>query len=405
MDENEIKTNFSFEPEEENAVTWEAPVDVDLEAEEETEKEVSVEEVRVEPEQEIAPFPKTDYDSVSNEDFDFDAAVTEQITAQIEAFYSARDAQEQKTSGDSPMPAAPKPVKKTSSEQSPKARKEEIQKKRATRKASETQKKKRMRRLLFFGAIFLIAFVIGITALVDLVRVLVRGRTYNIGPLPREEVVIHTVPVYYDYTLPVFESSPVQDSYFSDALFLGDTRVQCLDLYGVGNFKTLLYGTSINVSNALSYDCKSSDGTDGTPNDKVLLNNYGKIYLNFGINELGWPNSDSFATNYRLLVEELKAKCPDSVIYICNIMPISRLRDGKNQYVTNDRIKSYNILLQTVAEDTKTYYLNCYESIVDEEGFLPAELNSDGINLYEEGCQIWYNYLKSHTVNPEDYSN
>lgn len=405
MDENEKNTNFSFEPEEENAVSWEAPVDVDLEAEEGTEKEVSVEEVPVEPEQEIAPLPKSEEDSVSNEDFDFDAAVTEQITAQIEAFYSARDAQDQKTTDESSAPVTQKPVKKSSSEPSPKARKEEIQKKRATRKASETQKKKRMRRLLFFGAIFLIAFVIGITALVDLVRVLVRGRTYNIGPLPREEVIIHTVPVYYDYTLPVSESSPVQDSYFSDALFLGDTRVQCLDLYSVGNFKTLLYGTSINVSNALSYDCKSSDGTDGTPNDKVLLNNYGKIYLNFGINELGWPNSDSFATNYRLLVEELKAKCPDSVIYICNIMPISRLRDGKNQYVTNDRIKSYNILLQTVAEDTKTYYLNCYESIVDEEGFLPAELNSDGINLYEEGCQIWYDYLKSHTVNPEDYSN
>ena len=405
MGENEIKTNFSFEPEEENTVSWEDPVDVDLEAEEETEKEVSVEKVPVETEQEIAPLPTAEDDSVSNEDFDFDAAVTEQITAQIEAFYSARDAQDQKTGDEPAAPVTQKPVKKSSSETSPKARKEEIQKKRATRKASETQKKKRMRRLLFFGAIFLIAFVIGITALVDLVRVLVRGRTYNIGPLPREEVVIHTVPVYYDYTLPVAESSPVQDSYFSDALFLGDTRVQCLDLYSVGNFKTLLYGTSINVSNALSYDCKSSDGTDGTPNDKVLLNNYGKIYLNFGINELGWPNSDSFATNYRLLVEELKAKCPDSVIYICNIMPISRLRDGKNQYVTNDRIKSYNLLLQTVAEDTKTYYLNCYESIVDEEGFLPAELNSDGINLYEEGCQIWYDYLKSHTVNPEDYSN
>ena len=404
MDENEKKTNFSFEPEEEYTVTWDEPVDENLEAEEETEKEVSVEEVPAEPEQEISP-PKAYDDSVSNEDFDFDAAVTEQITAQIEAFYSAQEAKQQNSASETSVPNTQKPAKKDASEQTSKARKEEIRKKRASRKESENKKKKRMRRLLFFGVIFLIAFVIGITALVDLVRVLVRGRTYNVGPLPRDEVIIHTVPVYYDYTRPVYESSPVQDSYFANALFLGDTRVQCLDLYGVGNFKTLLYGTSINVSNALSYDCKSSDGTDGTPNDKVLLNDYDKIYLNFGINELGWPNSDSFATNYRLLVEELKAKCPNSVIYICNIMPISRLRDGKNQYVTNDRIKSYNDLLQTVAEDTKTYYLNCYECIVDEEGFLPAELNSDGINLYEEGCQIWYNYLKSHTVNPEDYSN
>lgn len=406
MDENEKKLDFAFEPEEENTVVQDDPPEMIGEPEMETEKEVSAEEVPEEPEYEISPAPKADDDSVSNEDFDFDAAVTEQITAQIEAFYSARESGDQGTPGEAPKPKDHKAAKKASAaEPSQKSNREAVREKRANRKASENKKKKRARRLLFFGTIFLIAFIIGVTALVDIVRVLVRGRTYNIGPLPREEVIVHKIPIYYDYSTPVDESSPVPDSYFSNALFLGDTRVQCLDLYGVGNFKTLLYGTSINVSNALSYDCKSSDGTDGTPNDKILLNDYDKIYLNFGINELGWPNSDSFATNYRLLIDEIKAKSPESVIYICGIMPISVLRDGKQQYITNDRIRSYNTLLQTVAEDTKTYYLNCYECIADEEGYLPAELNSDGINLYEEGCQIWYNYLKSHTVNPEDYSN
>ena len=404
MDENEKKLDFAFEPEEDNTVVQEDVPEADAEPEMETEKEVSAEEVPAEPDYEISPVPRAADDSVSNDDFDFDAAVTEQITAQIEAFYSARESEQNAT--DTSRPKEQKPAKKASSgEPSQKSNREAIKEKRASRKASENKKRKRARRLLFFGVIFLVAFIFGVTALIDVVRVLVRGRTYNVGPLPREEVIIHKVPVYYDYSTPVDESSPVSDSYFSNALFLGDTRVQCLDLYGVGNFKTLLYGTSINVSNALSYDCKSSDGVDGTPNDKVLLNDYDKIYLNFGINELGWPNSDSFATNYRLLIDELKAKSPESTIYICGIMPISVLRDGKVQYVTNDRIRSYNDLLQTVAEDTQVYYLNCYECIADEEGYLPAELNSDGINLYEEGCQIWYDYLKSHTVNPEDYSN
>ena len=408
MEENEKKLDFSFEPEEENNAAWEDPVDSDAVTEEETEKEVSAEEVPSEPEYEITPKQAKYDDSVSNEDFDFDAAVTEQITAQIEAFYNAREAKEPVQSSGAPKANPQKPAKKSTTntnELSPKANKEEIRKKRAARKTSEQAKKKRMRRMLLFGVVLLVAFIVGLTALIDLVRVLVRGRTYNVGPLPREEVIIHKVPVYYDYSQPVFESSPVSDSYFSDALFLGDSRVQCLDLYAVGNFKTLLYGTSINVTNALSYDCKSSDGVDGTPNDKILTNEYAKIYLNFGINELGWANPDTFATNYRLLIEELKVKQPDSIIYICGIMPVSVLRDGKTSYITNDRIKKYNTLLQTVAEDTHVYYLDCYAGIANEEGYLPAELNSDGINLYEEGCQIWYDYLKSHTVNPEDYSN
>ena len=256
-----------------------------------------------------------------------------------------------------------------------------------------------------FGIVVLIAFIVLVTSLINLVRVLVRGRTENIGPLPSDTVVVHKVPIYYDYSQQVPEASPVSDSYFSDALFVGDTRVQCLDLYGVGNFQTLLYGTSIDVTTALSYSCKSSDGTDGTLNDKVSLNQYGKIYINLGMNELGWSNPDTFATNYRLLVEELKIKQPNAVIYICGIMPVSLNRDGRVSYITNDRIQKYNTLLRTVATDTQVYYLDCYDGIADEEGYLPSEQTSDGINLLEEGCQVWYNYLKTHTVNPEDYSN
>ena len=282
---------------------------------------------------------------------------------------------------------------------------EEIRKRRASRKQSESQKKKRTRRILLLVSVLIIAFILLVTFLANVIRVLVRGRTANVGPLPTGEVIVHKVPVYYDYEEPVPESAAVADSYFADAILIGDTRVQCLDLYSVGNFKTLLYGTSINVNNALSYDCASSDGVDGSPNEKLSLNRYGKVYLTFGINELGWNNPDTFATNLRQLVDQVRNMQPDAVIYVLGLMPVSENRDGRTEYITNERIKKYNILIQTVAIDTQTYYLDCYSGVANEEGYLPAEDTSDGINLLESGCQVWYNYMKTHTVNPEDYSN
>ncbi|MBQ8994776.1 MAG: hypothetical protein IJ091_03065 [Oscillospiraceae bacterium] len=399
MDENEKKLDFAFEPEEELGSVGDAP---GANAAAGQNEEATLANKRdAEPDGLDEVTDPDDYVTVGEDDFDYDKAVTEQITAQIGAFFEERDEQEEKKASDKP---ATKP-KETKKAPAAKGNKEDIQQKRANRKSAEIQKKKRTRRLILFAVVVLIAFIVLVTSLINLVRVLVRGKTENIGPLPSEEVIVHKIPIYYDYSSDVPESSPVSDSYFSDALFVGDTRVQCLDLYGVGNFQTLLYGTSIDVTTALSYSCKSSDGMDGSLNDKVTLNDYGKIYINLGMNELGWSNPDTFATNYRLLVEELKIKQPNAVLYICGIMPVSYNRDGRVSYITNDRIQKYNTLLRTVATDTEVYFIDCYSGIADEEGYLPSEQTSDGINLLQEGCETWYNYLKSHTVNPEDYSN
>ncbi len=381
MEENEKTRNFTCDPEAEQTGQVELPE----ESVEETAAEIA-EEAEVMLPAEDLPVPEETAD--------------EPESGELAGETPAETAREK-------QPSAAPPVSRPSAQEEAEAKKkqEEIRKRRATRKQSESHKKKRMRRILLLVTVLLIAFVFLVTSLINLVRVLFRGKSENIGPLPSEEVVVHKVPVYYDYEAPVPDAAAVSDSYFSDAILIGDTRVQCLDLYGVGNFKTLLYGTSINVNNALSYDCRSSDGTDGSPNEKLQLNRYGKIYLTFGINELGWNNPDTFATNLRQLVEQVQSMQPDAIVYVLGLMPVSENRDGKTEYITNERIKKYNILIQTVATDTGTYYLDCYEGVADEAGYLPSEQTSDGINLLEEGCQVWYNYMKTHTVNPEDYSN
>ena len=285
------------------------------------------------------------------------------------------------------------------------ARQEAIRQQRARRQQAEAQRKKRNRRrlLLLAGAVLLAILLLFF--LFRLITRLSHGKTKNIGPLPAEEVSVHKVPVYYDYAAPVPASAAADDNYFSNAIMIGDTRVQCLDLYDVGSFQTLLYGTAINSTNAMEYECASSDGTDSTPNGKLSMFRYGKVYLNLGINELGWPNEQTFVEGYRALVKDVKGLQPDATIYVLSIMPVSQNRDSRGDYISNERIRQYNALLQGMCAEDGVYYVDCYSGIADEGGFLPSDLTSDGVNLLKSGCDVWYDYLKTHTVNAEDYAN
>lgn len=43
-------------------------------------------------------------------------------------------------------------------------------------------------------------------------------------------------------------------------------------------------------------------------------------------------------------------------------------------------------------------YLNVAEAVADEDGFLRADWNFDGVHLNQEGCQAWLAYLRTHPV-------
>ena len=279
---------------------------------------------------------------------------------------------------------------------------------RPAKKASHVtlvQKKKyRRRRMIFLGVAALILLVILISVISSIAKSVSRAKLANIGPLPTEEVVVNKIPRYYDYTAAVPEAAAVSDSYFSDALIIGDTRVQCLKLFDVGNFGTLLYGSSISVSNAMSYDCGTNSDSYATL-DASLAANPKKIYIELGVLELGWSYSSVFSDDYQTLISEIKAKCPDSIIYLVGIAPVTANQDASSAYYNNTRIVQYNALIQALAIENEVYYIDMYSAMADEAGCLVSDNSTNGINFSTSGCEVFYNYLKTHTVDPEDYLN
>ena len=264
--------------------------------------------------------------------------------------------------------------------------------------------KYRLRRLIALALICLIVLI----PLVKLIAKAINGMkpvtTENVGPLPSDEVVVHRVPVYYDYTRPVPESA-ANESFFEDAIVVGDTRiVQLLPTYNIGTFHRVLYGTAINVSNAMTYDSVDADGTNVTFASALSERSYGKVYICLGLNELGWSYPEVFQEDYDALLAEVKRLQPTASIYLLNLVPVNE-SSYSNDYIKNSRIKQYNEMILSVAQKYYAYYVDCFSGMSDASGSLDSSYSSNGFYINETGGQAWWKYLTTHTVDPEAYEN
>lgn len=256
-------------------------------------------------------------------------------------------------------------------------------------------------------AVALIALLVLVPAVNLIIKAVRKGKpvtTENVGPLPSDDVTVHRVPVYYDYGKPAPES-PGSSGYFGDAIIVGDTRlVQLLPTYGIGSFQKVLYGTAVSVSNVLEYDNVNADGEAETLISALTGKQYGKIYICLGLNELGWAYPEVFEEDYRALISDIRAVQPTALIYLLAIVPVDEAQFD-NDYIYNSRIQQYNSMILSVAESNRIYFVDCYAGMANSSGSLNPSYTSDGFYINEDGAEAWWNYIASHTVDPEVYEN
>lgn len=203
--------------------------------------------------------------------------------------------------------------------------------------------------------------------------------------------------------LPLFatvpESEAVEDTYFDDVAFLGDSRTEGFYLYSGLEHGAYFYAMGATVESVFTKAVKTEAG-ELPLLDAMAGDSFGKIYVALGVNELGWAGTELFDTHARLLVERLQADHPEAQLVIQSILPVSKRQEAKGGYVNNARIAEYNGILLDIAEDTGCAYLNVAEAVVDEEGFLRRDWTSDGVHLNHAGCAAWLDYLRTHAIIP-----
>lgn len=196
----------------------------------------------------------------------------------------------------------------------------------------------------------------------------------------------------------VEERERVEDSYFADSAFLGNSLVDGLARYGGLEHGDFYAATSASVlSVGMTRNAVLSSGAAGTMMQALCEKEYSSIYILLGINEIAFE-TDYFIELYGDMLDRIAADEPDADIYIMSLTPVTEKRDGYDPLFNMERIAEYNDALYSLAEERGLYYLDLVEALADEGGYLSAEMSTDGIHMTEEKYMEWADYLRTHYV-------
>lgn len=220
--------------------------------------------------------------------------------------------------------------------------------------------------------------------------------TAPIGPeIPVSEAA--TPAAKYDFSLPVPESVTVDDTYFDDAVFIGDSRAEGFMLYsGLSNATSYAY-KGLMVDTVFTNPVIAMGGKKVPVMTALKSTDFSKVYIMLGVNETGWAYSNLFVEKYGKIIDEIKEINPAALIYVQSILPVTQTVSSTHSYVKKSRIDEYNTLLQQMCAEREIFYVNVAQCMTDSEGYLPEAAAVDGIHLKKEYCLKWLTYLQNHT--------
>ena len=197
------------------------------------------------------------------------------------------------------------------------------------------------------------------------------------------------------------ENGRVDDSYFSDAVFVGDSRTEGLRMYsGISPSPKFFSGVGLTVTKVFSDQIVQLNGQWLTVADALRQADYNKVYIMLGMNELGWVYESVYAQDYGRIIDVIRETHPDATIYVQSIIPVSKWKDttDPDRVYTNANVVRLQKVLCEMCEEKGVNYVNVAEVMQDENGYLFSEATEDGMHLTQEYCKIWAEYLRTHTV-------
>lgn len=160
----------------------------------------------------------------------------------------------------------------------------------------------------------------------------------------------------YDFSQPAPEREAVDNSYFEDAAFVGDSRTDGFMIYsGIGCGENLT-SNGLSIFKLEEKKALTIDGQKYTLLEALALKQYGKVYLSLGVNELGYYDDQGFYDAYCKAIDDIRACQPNAVIYIQGLIPLNEdviAQSGGPSYLTNEHLLVYNDLMRKAAEENR----------------------------------------------------
>ena len=196
--------------------------------------------------------------------------------------------------------------------------------------------------------------------------------------------------------------------YIDKFVFLGDSTTNGLRDYGVlsgGTATTQVWtptsGTLSLFNQSIATIVYPETGQEISISDAVAEKKPEYLMITLGVNGVSSMEEDYFKSEYTALVTRIKEASPETIIILNSIYPVA----SDYRYIgeiSNEKIAAANAWIEQIAQETGVKYLYTYETIADEFGTLPQNLqNGDGIHLSTEGYNKVLEYIRTHAYNLE----
>lgn len=184
----------------------------------------------------------------------------------------------------------------------------------------------------------------------------------------------------------------IDESWFDDALFIGDSRTQGLQIFAPLGDAAFFCETGMTVFNVRSAKCSGNGFSKMYLKTLVNTHSYKKIFIGLGINEL-YASREKILEKYQSLIDMIQEAQPDAYIILQSVMTVSRKKAASKDYFSLESIYALNEGIKSLAVGEKIRYIDVNEWIADEEGYLPDEYSKDGCHLYADGYEGWAQWL------------
>ena len=111
-----------------------------------------------------------------------------------------------------------------------------------------------------------------------------------------------------------------------------------------------------------------------------------------GINELGTGSAESWAAQYKVLLDQVRSLQPDAIVFLQAIFHTTQEKSDSTFY-TNSTINTRNEELQKLADNVNVFFIDCNPVFDDAGGALRADYSGDGVHVKAAYYPLWRDYL------------
>ncbi len=215
-------------------------------------------------------------------------------------------------------------------------------------------------------------------------------------------------PEPYQFGVPLEAGEPVaDDSFFDNAVFLGDSRTEGLQLFSGLKHGDFFWARGMTVFRADSEDYRPFEvgGQKYSMMEALALKQYASVYIMLGVNELGYP-AESYESGLGTLLDRVLEIQPEAVVYLQVMPPLNDAvcrQNNLKDFINNANLAKFNEAIVRLAAEKKVVLLNTAEVYTGPDGQLPAELAGDGCHFAYSAYSLWADYLRCHTIDRDRY--